>query len=536
MCLLHSIKNEDEPTGKTDWSDMPGFDSKPFTDAEITKALADVFNGKIDPDNLPIDTYNKTGEILTRGAVEGISNEQLLGLGAVPDQLFFDALQDNAFKFAGAKTLDETRKLSDALVDENGNARNWSQFKKAAYSIVDNHRDNWLKAEYNNALSSAQMASKWEDLTNDDDFPYLKYVTAGDGRVRGEHARLNGTTLPKEHTFWSNFYPPNGWNCRCSVIKMSDLLEEYGEKVTPQSKIPRIEQPDEFNINVGTHRVLYSPKHDYFAVGKQYQSVLDALPEPGAKGGEKRVKIKEVVKPKVVKGFKVSKRDVEKHAIKNRFAEKIDYSRLKTEGGQQINERFAFFKEKYNLIQLKEISGNIPHPDAGGMANGKLMYINKAVFEEKKVGLKFNKEKFNRFSVADSYNGKKYSQTIIDHEIGHVIADQVFGQINGKPFLKKKLFGQKEPVAIKKLKEKPQLILKMFPDKNDAKIVRAYVENYEKTKEWDRLFRKYRNSKKAIDFSEYAFYEPGEFFAESFAMMQAGEKLPDDISLFIKEL
>ena len=323
MCLLHSIKNEDEPTGKTDWSDMPGFASKPFTDAEITKALADVFNGKIDPDNLPIDTYNKTGEILTRGAVEGISNEQLLGLGAVPDQLFFDALQDNAFKFAGAKTLDETRKLSDALVDENGNARNWSQFKKAAYSIVDNHRDNWLKAEYNNALSSAQMASKWEDLTNDDDFPYLKYVTAGDGRVRGEHARLNGTTLPKEHTFWSNFYPPNGWNCRCSVIKMSDLLEEYGEKVTPQSKIPRIEQPDEFNINVGTHRVLYSPKHDYFAVGKQYQSVLDALPEPGAKGGAKRVKIKEVVKPKVVK-LGALKETATKKEIREYFTKMID--------------------------------------------------------------------------------------------------------------------------------------------------------------------------------------------------------------------
>jgi hypothetical protein len=103
---------------------------------------------------------------------------------------------------------------------------------------------------------------------------------------------------------------------------MSDLLEEYGEKVTPQSKIPRIEQPDEFNINVGTHRVLYSPKHDYFAVGKQYQSVLDALPEPGAKGGAKRVKIKEVVKPKaspIVDNIK-------------KTALKLDVEQLKKEG------------------------------------------------------------------------------------------------------------------------------------------------------------------------------------------------------------
>lgn len=323
MCLIDKVENNDAPVGLTEWSDMPGFDGKPFTDVEMKKALADVFNGEIDPYNLPIDTYNKTGEILTRGAVLGVSNEQLLGLGMVPNQLFFDALQDNAFKFAAAKTLDEVRKLSDALVDEKGNVRNWSDYRKKAFSIVENHRDNWLKAEYNNATSSAQMASKWEDLTNDDDFPYLKYVTAGDGRVRGEHARLNGTTLPKEHTFWSNFYPPNGWNCRCTVIKMSDLMEEYGERVTPQSKIPRIEQPDEFNINVGTHRVLFSPENKYFAVGKQFKSVLDALPKPGAVGGAERVKIEKVVKPS---GRSIIVDNIKKNALK------LDVEQLEKKG------------------------------------------------------------------------------------------------------------------------------------------------------------------------------------------------------------
>ena len=279
-----------------------------FTDRQTQQLLRDIFNGKVDPDTLPVDTYNSTGEILTRGAVEGIKNEQLLGLGFMPDQQFMNDLQDNAYKFAGAKTLDEVIALSDALIDpETKNPRTWSQFKEVAHQITENHRVHWLRAEYNNAMSSAQMASKWDDLVGDDDFPYLKYITAGDGRVRNHHARLDGTILPKEHTFWSQFYPPNGWNCRCTVVKLSDL---YDDELTPQSKIPRIDQPDEFNINVGTHRVLFSPEHDYFTVAGRHQKALDVLPKPGTVGGAPRVNVKKefkepepakVLTPKILK-------------------------------------------------------------------------------------------------------------------------------------------------------------------------------------------------------------------------------------------
>lgn len=44
------------------------------------------------------------------------------------------------------------------------------------------------------------------------------YVTVGDDRVRETHAELDGTTLPKEHPFWHEHYPPWSWSCRCSAI------------------------------------------------------------------------------------------------------------------------------------------------------------------------------------------------------------------------------------------------------------------------------------------------------------------------------
>ena len=47
-----------------------------------------------------------------------------------------------------------------------------------------------------------------------------KYVTAGDERVRPEHAAMDGVTAPKDDPIWDVWWPPNGWNCRCILISL----------------------------------------------------------------------------------------------------------------------------------------------------------------------------------------------------------------------------------------------------------------------------------------------------------------------------
>jgi len=49
-----------------------------------------------------------------------------------------------------------------------------------------------------------------------------KYVTAHDDRVRPNHRVMDGVTLPRDDSFWDKNYPPNGYNCRCMVIKIFD--------------------------------------------------------------------------------------------------------------------------------------------------------------------------------------------------------------------------------------------------------------------------------------------------------------------------
>lgn len=71
------------------------------------------------------------------------------------------------------------------------------------------------------------------------------YYTVGDSRVREEHELIDNVTLPKDHPFWLNNYPPNGWNCRCQVVP----LFERESIVSPPDDY---EGPDEgFNFNPG---------------------------------------------------------------------------------------------------------------------------------------------------------------------------------------------------------------------------------------------------------------------------------------------
>ena len=64
------------------------------------------------------------------------------------------------------------------------------------------------------------MAASWAEVSQDGDRYDLQYRTAGDDHVREEHRPLNGVTLPPSNDFWRYYYPPNGWNCRCTAVQV----------------------------------------------------------------------------------------------------------------------------------------------------------------------------------------------------------------------------------------------------------------------------------------------------------------------------
>ena len=83
-------------------------------------------------------------------------------------------------------------------------------------------------------MQTAYAVGQWQQIAAQaEQAGYLLYDAVDDHRVRPEHAEWDGTVLPVGHPWWRAHTPPNGWNCRCSVIQLSkDDLDDLGLSVT----------------------------------------------------------------------------------------------------------------------------------------------------------------------------------------------------------------------------------------------------------------------------------------------------------------
>lgn len=136
-------------------------------------------------------------------------------------------LQRSDYVFSGMKTFHELNEAFPSMLDENGNRKPFERFLSDVRKIDSTYNSNYLNSEYNFVTASGQMAAKWERFQRDGDRYNLQYRTARDKKVRPEHQELDGVTLPMSDPFWEEYYPPNGWNCRCDVIQV--LRNKYPE-------------------------------------------------------------------------------------------------------------------------------------------------------------------------------------------------------------------------------------------------------------------------------------------------------------------
>lgn len=137
----------------------------------------------------------------------------------VPPELTY-ALEHNTFIFSGWKVYHEMEESRLLLTGDDGGVKPWTQFLQEVQGIDNTYNKEWLRAEYQYAVHSSQMAVKWQDVAQDGDRYDLQYRTAGDDHVREEHQALHNITLPESDPFWDSYYPPNGWGCRCTVVQV----------------------------------------------------------------------------------------------------------------------------------------------------------------------------------------------------------------------------------------------------------------------------------------------------------------------------
>lgn len=167
----------------------------------------------------------------------------------------FDALVERyrmtAFTLAGVSDVRAIERIQQALIETLAQGGTEADFEKAVSEILSDAQLEQLTREQINTVfqtnvNRAYANGRLEQLKDPSvaaALPYWKYVTVGDDRVRPNHAAMDGFVARNDDPVWRRWYPPAGFNCRCSVVPL--LADEAPE----DADVPGLEritvQPDQ---------------------------------------------------------------------------------------------------------------------------------------------------------------------------------------------------------------------------------------------------------------------------------------------------
>lgn len=220
--------------------------------AQVAKLI---YNGKWVDGTISPAMVQEVAELLFAAVKEGFNTG---ATSAHQDPEILKALELNVYQFSGFRNYQQLKELS-ALLKQHNRIATFSEFYKAAKRVDKVWNDTYLKTEYDHAQATSTMIGKWKAIQSDKNvLPWLQYETVGDGKVREAHAVLQGITRRVDDTFWKTYYPPNGWNCRCTVRQLSSAEATDLTQVELPTLAPM------FRANAGVDGVVFPETHPYF--------------------------------------------------------------------------------------------------------------------------------------------------------------------------------------------------------------------------------------------------------------------------------
>ena len=184
----------------------------------------------------------------------------------VPQEITY-ALENNVFIFSAFKTYHSLREVGLSLVTDKGQIKTFEAFLSDVLKINQNYNHHYLRAEYQHAVGSTQMAARWQQIQKDGDRYDLQYRTAEDEHVRESHRLLHGITLPPSDPFWDKYFPPNGWGCRCTAVQVRKGKYPLTDPQFAMLKGDNCTEANKqkiFRSNPGKELKLYPQQHPYF--------------------------------------------------------------------------------------------------------------------------------------------------------------------------------------------------------------------------------------------------------------------------------
>ena len=220
----------------------------------LEQALRDLYDKKVDPRREPdpalyggfLRTYN-------HAVKQSVYKEEQRTLAR--------QFKNNNEVFSAFRAHRMSRDMAAQMIDKEGNLKSFDQFRKDVEPIADHHVRQWLRTEYDMALSRAHLASEWETYEADRDImPNLRWVESTAVTPDVVHSSFWGMVRPVDDAFWAAHHPGDHWGCQCSLEQTDDpvtpISDEVIRKAPPPS--PGLEE------NPGKTKRIFSDNSPYF--------------------------------------------------------------------------------------------------------------------------------------------------------------------------------------------------------------------------------------------------------------------------------
>lgn len=221
------------------------------------------------------DSIGTEGQLIVAEALELVKGLKS-GYGTTvgyntPDTLAYQLMEYNLFEFSASKTEARLAAMTDLLIDQDKNQiRSEDDFKKLANERIADLNQNYLTTEYNLSVAVGQNSAAYHRFLAEKDTvtSFVQYQTAGDSKVRNEHAKLDGKIFNLSDREAMKLWPPNGHGCRCEFIQYNRTPKD-GEVMSGKTAQEMMNSENanwsksQFNINRGDLKQVFTKSQFY---------------------------------------------------------------------------------------------------------------------------------------------------------------------------------------------------------------------------------------------------------------------------------
>ncbi len=150
--------------------------------------------------------------------------------------------RSRAFAVVGVTRMEIIKTLHQSLEHTLKSGESLDSWRKKARQILKKYPDYRLNNIARTNLQSTYNAGRWAQYEAAG-IEYLRYLAILDRRTRPSHAALDDKVYPRNHAFWDAYYPPQGYQCRCTTqAETGASIDLKGRKI--ESEMPKGLMPD----------------------------------------------------------------------------------------------------------------------------------------------------------------------------------------------------------------------------------------------------------------------------------------------------